>query len=106
METMIRTTKNGACDYLVKPAHIEQVRNIWMHVVRKNKTDPTNNINGGKKGANLTKNHSKKHKNVGDCAEEDKEETSTRRVKGSSGPVTYTTSLWEPSIRLAWTATA
>lgn len=26
---------HGACDYLVKPVRIEELRNIWQHVVRK-----------------------------------------------------------------------
>lgn len=30
---------HGACDYLVKPVRVEELRNIWQHVVRK-KVDP------------------------------------------------------------------
>ncbi|RLM55640.1 hypothetical protein C2845_PM10G17390 [Panicum miliaceum] len=43
METMMKGIKHGACDYLVKPARMEQVRNIWTHVVKKNRSDPRNN---------------------------------------------------------------
>jgi two-component response regulator ARR-B family len=35
MEVMINGVQRGSCDYLVKPVHIEQVRSLWMHVVRK-----------------------------------------------------------------------
>lgn len=26
---------HGACDYLVKPVRLEELRNIWQHVIRK-----------------------------------------------------------------------
>ncbi|MFS7929445.1 putative response regulator and transcription factor RR-A-type family [Helianthus anomalus] len=26
---------HGACDYLVKPVHLEELRNIWQHVIRR-----------------------------------------------------------------------
>lgn len=29
--------RNGACDYLVKPVRIQELQNIWQHVVRRNK---------------------------------------------------------------------
>lgn len=28
---------HGACDYLVKPVRIEELRNIWQHVIRRKK---------------------------------------------------------------------
>ncbi|KAM7472950.1 hypothetical protein LguiA_011133 [Lonicera macranthoides] len=31
---------HGACDYLLKPVRIEELRNIWQHVIRKKKIDP------------------------------------------------------------------
>lgn len=31
---------HGACDYLVKPVRVEELRNIWQHVVRKKKVIP------------------------------------------------------------------
>ncbi|XP_059635466.1 two-component response regulator ORR24-like isoform X2 [Cornus florida] len=31
---------HGACDYLVKPVRIEELRNIWQHVIRRKKFDP------------------------------------------------------------------
>ncbi|KAL8492984.1 hypothetical protein ACS0TY_024261 [Phlomoides rotata] len=33
---------HGACDYLVKPVRIEELRNIWQHVIRKKKVEPKN----------------------------------------------------------------
>ncbi|KAK9706280.1 hypothetical protein RND81_07G114600 [Saponaria officinalis] len=30
--------RNGACDYLVKPVRIQELQNIWQHVVRRNKS--------------------------------------------------------------------
>ncbi|KAA8522897.1 hypothetical protein F0562_009320 [Nyssa sinensis] len=30
---------HGACDYLVKPIRIEELRNIWQHVIRRKKFD-------------------------------------------------------------------
>lgn len=32
---IIRGIRHGACDYLVKPIHEENLKNIWQHVVRK-----------------------------------------------------------------------
>ncbi|KAA3460968.1 two-component response regulator ORR22-like [Gossypium australe] len=36
---------HGTCDYLLKPVHIEELKNIWQHVVRKNKSDFKDHIN-------------------------------------------------------------
>lgn len=33
---------HGACDYLVKPIRIEELRNIWQHVLRRKKVDSKN----------------------------------------------------------------
>lgn len=30
---------HGACDYLLKPVRLEELKNIWQHVVRKKRTD-------------------------------------------------------------------
>ncbi|KAJ1260123.1 hypothetical protein BS78_10G208000 [Paspalum vaginatum] len=93
MEIMMKGIKNGACDYLVK-----QVRNIWMHVARKNRADPRNKIsndsdnagqklqsgdgkNGDKDGANQTKTHSKKNKKDEAGAEKDREEKSQKKQR-------------------------
>ncbi|XP_057550639.1 two-component response regulator ORR24-like [Amaranthus tricolor] len=39
--------RNGACDYLVKPVRIQELQNIWQHVVRRNKSMPVQRITGG-----------------------------------------------------------
>uniref|UniRef100_A0A0V0ISA6 Two-component response regulator n=1 Tax=Solanum chacoense TaxID=4108 RepID=A0A0V0ISA6_SOLCH len=31
---------HGACDYLVKPVRLEELKNIWQHVIRKMKVEP------------------------------------------------------------------
>ncbi|CAH8360736.1 unnamed protein product [Eruca vesicaria subsp. sativa] len=34
---VMKGVKHGACDYLLKPVRIEELKNIWQHVVRKSK---------------------------------------------------------------------
>ncbi|XP_057767865.1 two-component response regulator ARR12-like isoform X2 [Salvia miltiorrhiza] len=41
---------HGACDYLVKPVRIEELRNIWQHVIRKKKTEPKNQNSSADQG--------------------------------------------------------
>ncbi|KAE8700426.1 Two-component response regulator ARR10 [Hibiscus syriacus] len=38
---------HGACDYLLKPVRIEELKNIWQHVVRKKKPDSKDHGNSG-----------------------------------------------------------
>ncbi|CAL5048695.1 unnamed protein product [Urochloa decumbens] len=95
-ETVMRGINHGACDYLVKPVRLEQLRGIWTHVVRNSKTDPRNSMSGSsddasqklqsvdsdkdeKDGAKHTKKSSKKKKKNVDGAEKDKENTSTQK---------------------------
>ena len=95
-ETVMKGINHGACDYLVKPVRLEQLRGIWTHVVRNSKTDPRNNIitgnddadqnlqslNGDKNekdGGNRTRKYSKKKKKDVDGANEDKENTATQK---------------------------
>ncbi|GFS36101.1 response regulator 10 [Actinidia rufa] len=35
MESVMKGVRHGALDYLVKPVRIEELKNIWQHVVRK-----------------------------------------------------------------------
>ncbi|XP_051203875.2 two-component response regulator ORR25-like [Lolium perenne] len=42
---MYRGIRHGACDYIVKPADIKKIRNIWEHVVRKNHISVIHNSN-------------------------------------------------------------
>lgn len=32
---VMRGIRHGACDYLIKPIRLEELKNIWQHVVRK-----------------------------------------------------------------------
>ncbi|KAL6295823.1 hypothetical protein ACE6H2_003965 [Prunus campanulata] len=34
-EDVMKATTHGACDYLVKPVHIKELKNIWQHVIRR-----------------------------------------------------------------------
>ncbi|KAG6608285.1 Two-component response regulator ORR24, partial [Cucurbita argyrosperma subsp. sororia] len=36
---------HGACDYLLKPVRIEELKNIWQHVIRRKKFDPKDQMN-------------------------------------------------------------
>ena len=38
---------HGACDYLLKPIRIEELQNIWQHVVRRKKFDRKDRYNSG-----------------------------------------------------------
>lgn len=39
---VMKGVTHGACDYLVKPVRIEELRNIWQHVLRRKKLDSNN----------------------------------------------------------------
>jgi two-component response regulator (ARR-B family) len=66
---VMKGIKHGACDYLIKPVRMEELKNIWQHVVRKkfsgnkehehsgslddtDRTRPTNNDNEYASSAN------------------------------------------------------
>jgi DNA-binding NarL/FixJ family response regulator len=36
---VMKGVTHGACDYLIKPLRIEELRNIWQHVVRKRRNE-------------------------------------------------------------------
>ncbi|PKA48280.1 Two-component response regulator ARR12 [Apostasia shenzhenica] len=38
-KAVMKGITHGACDYLLKPVRIEELRNIWQHVVRRKKVD-------------------------------------------------------------------
>lgn len=75
---------HGACDYLVKPVRLEELRNIWQHVVRKKKTyskddnkasneDKVPNISGGS-NQNILENSVEQNKRLGKRRKEQDEE--------------------------------
>lgn len=35
MEVVMQGVIHGACDYLIKPVRMENIKNIWQHVLRK-----------------------------------------------------------------------
>lgn len=37
---VMKGISHGACDYLLKPVRIEELKNIWQHVIRRKKSDP------------------------------------------------------------------
>ncbi|PAN23299.1 hypothetical protein PAHAL_4G082500 [Panicum hallii] len=97
-ETVMKGINHGACDYLVKPVRLEQLRGIWTHVVRNSKSDPRNSISDGnddadqklqsgdgdkgeKDGGNHTRKYSKKKKKDIDGADEDKENASSTQKR-------------------------
>ncbi|KAH7431451.1 hypothetical protein KP509_08G048800 [Ceratopteris richardii] len=85
---VMKGIKHGACDYLLKPVRMEELRNIWQHVVRRKLRtssqqtalelekdqqandygDPTPSVNEGYDGT------SKQGKRRRDCKEEEEEE--------------------------------
>ncbi|CAM6024382.1 unnamed protein product [Sphagnum balticum] len=40
VSAVMKGITHGACDYLLKPVRIEELRNIWQHVVRKRRNVP------------------------------------------------------------------
>ncbi|XP_022134679.1 two-component response regulator ARR12 isoform X2 [Momordica charantia] len=39
-ELVMKGITHGACDYLLKPVRIEELKNIWQHVIRRKKLEP------------------------------------------------------------------
>ncbi|XP_023005953.1 two-component response regulator ARR12 isoform X2 [Cucurbita maxima] len=39
-ELVMKGISHGACDYLLKPVRIEELKNIWQHVIRRKKLEP------------------------------------------------------------------
>lgn len=44
-QTVMKGINHGACDYLLKPVRIEELRNIWQHVIRRRKFEKRCNNN-------------------------------------------------------------
>ncbi|XP_062232759.1 two-component response regulator ORR24-like [Phragmites australis] len=104
-KTMMKGIKHGAYDYLVKPVRLEQIKNIWVHVLKKNMPDPKKRVSGGtddagqnlrsgdaqgeKDSANNTRKYSRKNKSHRDGTEEGRQNTYSsaqkrQRVKWSA----------------------
>ncbi|KAF0902850.1 hypothetical protein E2562_019157 [Oryza meyeriana var. granulata] len=97
---MMKGVAHGACDYLVKPVHLKDIKNIWQHVVRKRKPDLRNHNSGDNDGADqkaqsgnaegeqvgatrIRRKYSRKTRSDGDNYDENKEnmEISTQKKK-------------------------
>ena len=35
VDRVMKGVQHGACDYLLKPIRMEELQNIWQHVIRK-----------------------------------------------------------------------
>lgn len=74
---------HGACDYLLKPVRIEELKNIWQHVVRrKTESKDRNNSNhqdrsrsgNGEAASRISDQHGKLNKKRKDQNEDEDEE--------------------------------
>ncbi|KAM0930442.1 hypothetical protein ACQ4PT_001121 [Festuca glaucescens] len=91
--TVYRGIRHGACDYIVKPANIKEIRNIWQHVVRKNHVAMIHNSSDSDdadqrvaqpviaKGGAKSKKCSKKKRNDGEGSDDNRESRRTTRKK-------------------------
>ena len=89
---MLKGIKHGACDYLVKPVHLKELKHIWQHVIRKNpglvnlNNSDSDDVDQrvvqppvtaeGEQGGAKSKKCSKKKKHDGDHSDENKERAS------------------------------
>lgn len=100
-DSVMKGIIHGACDYLVKPVGLKELRNIWQHVVKKNIHSYKKNIGSSRQlhtssDSNLATSVSKKRKEkvndsgddendsdrdeeYGDGSEQDGDESSTRK---------------------------
>ncbi|XP_077216340.1 two-component response regulator ARR12-like [Tasmannia lanceolata] len=44
-KAVMKGITHGACDYLLKPVRIEELKNIWQHVIRR-KVEPNDSVHG------------------------------------------------------------
>ncbi|KAJ9184078.1 hypothetical protein P3X46_007857 [Hevea brasiliensis] len=70
---------HGACDYLLKPVRMEELKNIWQHVIRRRKFDnkDCNNFDSQDKGsgeATADQKHNKKRKDQKEDEDEDRDD--------------------------------
>ncbi|KAF6154405.1 hypothetical protein GIB67_028297 [Kingdonia uniflora] len=68
---IMKGVKHGACDYLVKPVMLKDLKNIWQHVIRKNRFN-SNDLNVAKSEENQIEKSKKGQKRsipgIGDVA--------------------------------------
>ncbi|CAI0444183.1 unnamed protein product [Linum tenue] len=76
-KVVMKGITHGACDYLLKPIRIEELKNIWQHVVRKKKPDNKNNVDKPhSQSGEATSDHklNKKRKDQNDEEDDDPDE--------------------------------
>jgi two-component response regulator (ARR-B family) len=89
---------HGACDYLLKPVRLEQLRTIWQHVIRRKNCDAKNrgndddagqkaqgmNNEGESIGANRNKRQSRKSRDENGDDGDDSDENSNENGDSST----------------------
>ncbi|CAM8969468.1 unnamed protein product [Rhodiola kirilowii] len=88
---VMKGVTHGACDYLLKPVRIEELQNIWQHVIRKKKVDSKDqkvsddSLNRGAAGnGNAEQKSNKKRKDQVQDDDEDHDENGTENVDPSA----------------------
>ncbi|KAG8058293.1 hypothetical protein GUJ93_ZPchr0002g24280 [Zizania palustris] len=97
-QTVMKGITHGACDYLLKPVRLEQLRTIWQHVVRRRNCDAKNrgndddagekaqgmNNEGASIGANRNKRQSWKSRDDNGDDDDDSDENSNGNADSST----------------------
>lgn len=75
-KSVMKGIAHGACDYLLKPVRLEELKNIWQHVVRRKKFDCSDTVPvGGTKSGDRTRLGRRKRKDSGDGCHNDNDES-------------------------------
>ncbi|CAM0909153.1 unnamed protein product [Alopecurus aequalis] len=86
-ETVLKGITHGACDYLVKPVHVKELKNIWQHVIRKNpglvnhSSSDSDELDEGEENGAKRKKYYKKKKRDGNDSDDDKESTRVQTTR-------------------------
>uniref|UniRef100_A0A0D3A2Q8 Two-component response regulator n=1 Tax=Brassica oleracea var. oleracea TaxID=109376 RepID=A0A0D3A2Q8_BRAOL len=92
---VMKGVKHGACDYLLKPVRIEELKNIWQHVVRKSKLKKMKGIvtNGESEGNSDQNGVRANRKRKDQLEEKDEEEQEQERGNDKKPRVIWTREL-------------
>ncbi|KAF2541310.1 hypothetical protein F2Q68_00029077 [Brassica cretica] len=95
MDLPVIRVKHGACDYLLKPVRIEELKNIWQHVVRKSKLKKMKGIvtNGESEGNSDQNGVRANRKRKDQLEEKDEEEQEQERGNDKKPRVIWTREL-------------
>ncbi|CAL5385367.1 unnamed protein product [Camellia sinensis] len=85
-ELVMKGVKHGARDYLIKPLRLEEVKNIWQHVVRKNLFNTTKygTVQAGTYQNPPIPSSKRQRENRNEEEEEEEEETNTHNEESSA----------------------